>query len=116
MYWWPVNFTKVCDLDDLWEGEMEAYDVGNHEVLVVRLSEKEVAAYQGICPHQTISLAEGTLEDDVLTCRAHLWQFDIRTGRGVNPEDCRLAIYPVKIEDGAVLVSTEGITPETRGV
>ena len=40
---WPVNFTKVCDLDDLWEGEMEAYDVGEHEVLIVRLGPEEVA-------------------------------------------------------------------------
>ena len=111
-----MNFTKVCDLDDLWEGEMEAYEVGDHEVLIVRLGIEDVVAYQGICPHQTIPLAEGTLEQNILTCRAHLWQFDVRTGHGVNPEDCRLAVYPVKVEEGVVYVSTDDVVPESRGV
>ena len=106
-----MSFIKVCALDDLWEGELEAHDVGEHEILLVRLANDRVVAYQGICPHQNISLVEGDLEGDVLTCRAHLWQFDIRTGTGVNPAGCQLAAYPVRIENGDVLVSTDGITP-----
>ncbi len=42
---------------------------------------------------------------------AGVFIFDAQTGAGINPDDCRLAEYPVKIEDEDVLVNTEGITP-----
>lgn len=30
-----MGFTKVCTVDDLWEGEMEAYTVNGQEILLV---------------------------------------------------------------------------------
>jgi toluene monooxygenase system ferredoxin subunit len=51
------------------------------------------------------------LEDNVLTCRAHLWQFDVRDGCGINPSDCNLAIYPTKIEGDEVYIDIDGVEP-----
>ena len=30
-----MSFTKVCTLDDLWEGEMEPFVVNGHEIILV---------------------------------------------------------------------------------
>lgn len=106
-----MAFEKVCKLDDLWEGEMESFQVNGQEVLLVSLDGGDIRAYQGLCPHQDILLVEGQFDGKVLICRAHQWVFDARTGAGINPDDCRLAEYPVKIEDEDVLVNPEGITP-----
>ncbi|TBR15189.1 MAG: 2Fe-2S ferredoxin [Rugosibacter sp.] len=106
-----MAFEKVCKLDDLWEGEMESFQVNGQEVLVVSLDGGAIRAYQGVCPHQDILLVEGQFDGKALICRAHQWVFDAQTGAGINPDDCRLAEYPVKIEDEDVLVNTEGITP-----
>ena len=93
-----MSFTKVCSLDDLWEGEMEAFTVNQQEILLVCAEGGEVKAFQGICPHQDIPLVDGKFDGTKIICRAHLWQFDACTGKGINPDDCALADYPVRID------------------
>jgi toluene monooxygenase system ferredoxin subunit len=106
-----MSFQKVCTLDDLWEGEMESYTVDGQEILLVCAEGGDIKAFQGICPHQDIPLVEGKFDGTKVICRAHLWQFDACTGKGINPDDCALAEYPVRIEGDDVLVRTEGIEP-----
>jgi toluene monooxygenase system ferredoxin subunit len=33
-----------------------------------------------------------------------LWQFNLSTGQGVNPQGCQLYRYPVKVEDKTISV------------
>ncbi len=106
-----MSFTKVCTVDDLWEGEMEAFSVNGHEILLVSAEGGEIKAFQGICPHQDIPLVEGKFDGKKVICRAHLWQFDAATGLGINPSDCALAEYPVKLDGDDVYVETEGVEP-----
>ena len=106
-----MSFSKVCTVDDLWEGEMAPYTVDGHEILLVCADGGEIKAFQGICPHQDIPLCEGKFDGKALMCRAHQWTFDARTGAGINPGDCRLAEYPVKVEGDDVLIETEGVKP-----
>jgi nitrite reductase/ring-hydroxylating ferredoxin subunit len=104
------GFVDLVEEDQLWDGEMESFDVGDEEVLVVKV-EGHIRAYNGICPHQSVSLVEGELEDGVVTCRAHEWQFDALTGQGVNPRDTCLARHDVRVVDGVIQVRLK--TPAT---
>lgn len=106
-----MTFMRVCNLDDLWEGEMESFDIDGHEVLVVCAEGGDVKAFQGVCPHQDIPLVEGKFDGKTLVCRAHQWVFDACTGVGLNPGDCQLANYPIKIEGNEIYVDTADITP-----
>ena len=104
-----MTFKIACTLDDLWEGEMTEVEVDGQVILLVWPEGGEIAAFQGICPHQDIPLSEGRFDGRVVMCRAHQWTFDAESGEGVNPKDCRLAKYPVKVEGETILVSTEGV-------
>ncbi|WP_409332315.1 Rieske 2Fe-2S domain-containing protein [Trujillonella humicola] len=106
-----MSFERVCSLDDLWEGEMESFTVDGQDILVACLDGGEVVATQAICPHQETELVEGELAKTVLTCRLHLWQFDLTTCKGINPTHAELARYPVKVEDDVVYVDPHGDTP-----
>jgi len=106
-----MGFKQVCTLDDLWEGEMESFTVDGHDILLVCADGGEIKAFQGICPHQDIPLVEGKFDGKKVICRAHLWQFDASTGKGINPDDCALAEYPVKVDGDVVLVETDGVEP-----
>ena len=106
-----MSFTKVCTVDDLWEGEMESFTVNGHDILLVSAEGGEIKAFQGICPHQDIPLVEGKFDGKKVICRAHLWQFDASSGKGINPSDCALAEYPVKLDGDDVYVETAGVEP-----
>ena len=45
-----LEYHKVCELDDVWEGEMELFDVGENEVLIIHSPGMELRAYSPICP------------------------------------------------------------------
>lgn len=98
------HYLKVCDLDNVWEGEMDIFEVGSHEVLIVHAPDGVVRAFNPVCPHQDHPLVEGDFEKCILTCSAHLWQFDVVTGKGVNPTGTSLVSYPLKVENDAIWV------------
>ena len=102
-----MAFRRVASLEDVWDGEMRGFIVDSRKVLIIKL-DGEVYACEDRCAHLGVALSEGILEGCVLTCSAHHYQYDARTGRGVNPKSVRLRTYPVAIEDGEILVDIEG--------
>jgi toluene monooxygenase system ferredoxin subunit len=104
------GFVELIEAHQLWDGEMEAFDVGEEEVLVLKV-DGQVRAYDGICPHQSSSLVEGELERGVLTCRAHEWQFDALTGDGVNPKGISLTRHDVQVSGGMICVRLRAKAP-----
>lgn len=106
-----MGFEKACTLDDLWEGEMLEVEIGSQLVLLACLEGGDVKAWQGVCPHQDIPLAEGKFDGRVLMCRAHQWTFDAHSGKSINPDDCHLAEYPVRIDGDDILVDVDGVVP-----
>jgi toluene monooxygenase system ferredoxin subunit len=99
-----LEWIPVATLGDLWEGDMTDVQVGDALILLVHLAGRDIRAYQGYCPHQKTTLADGKLDGHILTCAAHSWQFDVSTGEGVNPKGCQLSRYQVKVEDGTISV------------
>jgi toluene monooxygenase system ferredoxin subunit len=106
-----LQWIPVATLGDLWEGEMTDVAVGDELILLVHLDGGDIRAYQGYCPHQRTTLADGKLDGHILTCAAHSWQFDLSTGEGVNPKNCQLRRYRVKVEDSTISV---GIPRDSR--
>lgn len=93
----------AASLDDIWAGEMRTVNLGAVAVLLCNL-DGMLVAYEDRCPHLANPLSEGVLSEGVLTCAAHEWQFDARTGRGVNPASACLHRYPVCVDGERILV------------
>lgn len=99
-----TRWIRVARLEELWEGEMTDVQIGDEFILIAHLSGGDIRAYQGHCPHQSAALSEGNLDGHILTCAAHLWQFNLSTGEGVNPKGCQLHGYQVRIKDATIYV------------
>ncbi|MGE3268118.1 MAG: Rieske (2Fe-2S) protein [Chloroflexota bacterium] len=99
------RYVAVAPVAAVRDGERREFDVDGQRLIVVNLG-GEYYALASRCPHQGGPLGRGQLEDGVLVCPWHLWRFDARTGRARWPEGyTRIACYPVKIEDGQIVVS-----------
>ena len=101
------RFLHVGRFEDFPDGELSAVDVGEEEVLVVRLGDA-VYAVRNLCSHAEGWLDMGRLhrESCEVECPLHEGRFDLRTGAPTH-EPCTEPIpsYPVRVEGGNVLVA-----------
>lgn len=102
-----VQWFDTVEMADLWEGDITDVEVNGEEVLIAHLEGGRIRAYQGMCPHQEISLADGKWEADSssLVCSGHSWEFDLQTGNGINPQGCQLFQFAVRVVNDTVQVA-----------
>jgi len=102
----PLKWVEVPEAQDLWEGDLVDAEVDGEQVLIVHHLDGSFAAYQGLCPHQEVLLADGKWEEEsaTLECSGHAWQFDMRSGEGINPAGCRLYQFPLEVIEGIVRI------------
>jgi 3-phenylpropionate/trans-cinnamate dioxygenase ferredoxin subunit len=82
---------KMCEVDD--------------DLVLVTNLRGVFHATQGICSHQYFELDKGFLTGDSITCALHLSRFDLETGEPLDPPaEWPLAVYPVVVEAGRVLI------------
>jgi toluene monooxygenase system ferredoxin subunit len=104
-----VTWRSALAANELWEGDVTPVEVAGRQLMLVRLPGGEIRAYQGRCPHQGAALADGAgaFDGRTLTCAAHGWQFDLATGRGVNPAGCALDRFAVTVRDDQIFIFVE---------
>jgi nitrite reductase/ring-hydroxylating ferredoxin subunit len=84
--------------------------VDGNAVLLINIEDR-IYAYADVCPHQKSRLSEGSLLGNALRCARHHWEFDVRTGHGINPRNACLKVFPVTIDGRDVLVDVDGTEP-----
>ena len=89
--------------------------VDGTDILVVNNGGR-VYAMQGICSHEYFELDKGFLTSGTLTCALHLSRFDLSDGEPLDPPaDEPLAVYPVVLEGGRVLIEVSDGPLEING-
>lgn len=99
------EWVRVAALEDVVEGEAFPSE-RNGEAIALYREGAEIFVIGDICPHETVRLSEGWLENGAIECPLHQSCFEIRTGKVIEggPAYEDVACYRVKIEDGAVFV------------
>ena len=98
--WWAVALESEFPA----EGSFVTFDHVEGPV-ILRRSGGAIRGYRNVCPHRLAKLtscASGTCP--VLTCGYHGWEFDAETGQCPEDDAYRVAVYPVRVENGRVLV------------
>lgn len=89
------------------EGEAKEF-VCNREdgdrVICVANVNGVISAMDNVCLHRGGPLGQGIIEGNKIVCPWHGWQFDPQTGQAAHNPKAKVAVYPIKIENGEVLV------------
>jgi nitrite reductase/ring-hydroxylating ferredoxin subunit len=100
------RWIRVCSTDDCPPGKGIELVAGDRMVAVFNVDGK-LYALDGVCPHQGGPLGKGCLTGAIVTCPWHGWQFDVRNGQHQLSRTLVQPGFPVRVEDGAVLIDVE---------
>ena len=99
----------LSDKKDLAENRVMTVEAGHTQVCLTHFN-GTFHALTNKCPHQGGPLGEGSIENDLLRCPWHGWDFDPCGGKsdGFNDE---LETYEIRVEDKAIYVGLEEERP-----
>jgi 3-phenylpropionate/trans-cinnamate dioxygenase ferredoxin component len=102
-----MTFERACAVADVASGGVVAVSVDGVDVAVVRDGDDWYAIYDE-CSHAAVALSEGDVEGCEIECWLHGSRFDLRTGKPTGlPATEAVAIYPIKVDGGDVLVDVQ---------
>lgn len=100
------NWFKVLDnSEELPEGRVRTVSAQHQDICLVHF-EGKFCALSNKCPHQGGPLGEGSIENGLLRCPWHGWDYDPCTGKAPGYDD-GVDTYPTELRDGAVYVQME---------
>ena len=103
-----MRYYKTLAINDLWEGEVQPFQLGSTPLLLVH-SGDQFYAYLDRCPHKGVPLSKGILSHGKnslqMICVSHHWIFNLNNGKGINPSNECLKSFAVKIEDDYLWVN-----------
>ena len=102
------GLVRVGSVEDFPEGSAVPVSVGARRIVVIRHG-GALHAIKDICPHMGEPLHRLPPRDGAVICIGHGWRFDLATGKCIRGDpEARVAVYPVEVRDGAVMVRIGG--------
>jgi nitrite reductase/ring-hydroxylating ferredoxin subunit len=96
-----VKLATQADLPAL--NEAKEFRCGPKEICIANVN-GEYSAMENTCLHQGGPLGQGMLEKGKIVCPWHAWAWDPKTGEAAHNPRAKIAVYPLKIENGDVLI------------
>ena len=92
-----MNRYRVAHVSEIPKGQGREFVVAGRIVALFNV-DGVFHALDGICPHAGGPLAKGELQENVVTCPWHGWQFDVTNGRHCLNSHIQQPPFPVSVE------------------
>jgi len=99
------NWIEIGTLDDIPPQGSRIVEGPEGNIAVIRTEDDTVFAVHDSCPHKQGPLSQGIVFGHKVACPLHNWTIDLDSGEAQGPDEGRVACYPVKVENGIVLLS-----------
>lgn len=114
-----MTLHHVAELDDLEEAKPNIVEVAGRSIGIIKADGK-VYAVRNLCPHKRAPVCLGRvrgtmlpsdpasfvfgMENQVLQCPWHGWEFDLATGAHLCGGKARLTLYPVTMQGNSIFL------------
>jgi nitrite reductase (NADH) small subunit len=96
-----VKLTTESELPG--EGEAREFKLGGKTVCVANVN-GTITAMDNVCLHMGGPLGQGYIDGSKIVCPWHGWEYEISTGALGDDPRSKLAVYPLRIENGDVMI------------
>ncbi len=97
------NFTTVAKVDDVKPGQCRVVYVDEKEFALFNVNGK-FFAIDNLCRHEGGPLGDGDLDDDVVTCPLHGWEYDVTNGENHTDPELPVKAFEVAVEGSDIKI------------
>lgn len=101
-----LRWFKVCAVSELKPGQARSIRLHARPYAVFNVA-GEYFGIDAACRHAKANLASGKLDGEIVTCFMHGWQYNVKTGACLTHEYGHVITFPVKLENGHVMIGIE---------
>lgn len=83
--------------------EAREFPLGDRVICVANVN-GTITAMDNVCLHRGGPLGQGVIEKGKVVCPWHGWEWDPKTGEAAHNPAARVPVYPIKIENGDVMI------------
>ncbi len=110
-----MTWLDICALDDIAPLGARIVAGPKGDIALFRSAADELFALDDRCPHKGGPLSQGIVYGRRVACPLHNWQIDLASGEALAPDVGCAHRYPVKLEQGRVLLSLDKSNLTTGG-
>jgi nitrite reductase (NADH) small subunit len=85
------------------KGQAKEFQLGDKMICIANI-DGTITAMDNVCLHVGGPLGQGVIEGGKIICPWHGWQYDPQTGQAGHNPNARVPVYPIKIENGDLLI------------
>lgn len=97
-------FTKLTTQPELPSAEEAKEFPCGEKVICIANVNGTITAMDNVCLHRGGPLGQGVIEGGKIVCPWHGWQWDPATGAASHNPTVKIAVYPLKVENGDVMI------------
>jgi nitrite reductase (NADH) small subunit len=98
------DWITVGNITDIPRLGTRVVNTDSGEVAVFRTSDDKIFALRDHCPHKGGPLSQGIIYGNTVACPLHNWSINLETGEALAPDEGCSHSYPVKVENGVILL------------
>jgi nitrite reductase (NADH) small subunit len=83
--------------------EAKEFPCGDKTICIANVN-GAYSAMDNVCLHRGGPIGQGMIENGKVVCQWNGWAWDPKTGEAAHSASARVAVYPMKIENGDVMV------------
>ncbi|MBH8577622.1 NifU family protein [Nostocaceae cyanobacterium CENA369] len=100
------TWVKIANIEQLLESNVFAVKVAGHSLILYRQG-VNITCYPNACTHLASPLDTGRVENGIITCPSHGFQYNLETGECLTAAEVPLQSYPVQIKGDKVFVQIQ---------